>query len=678
MEELTAPQSLEFTEELVEVSGLRIRGRLALAGRSVGAALLAVSAITGVGSTTASASEAAGCLAQDSLCSWGSNGGFELGNDEDPYTMRLSPSDIPDFKASSIADGNGVMVASGRDGTVWQWGSQNGSLTPKPRQVEGISSAQSVAAGYSSRYALLANGRVMAWGGNGAGQLGNGTTSSYNEKPGEVQSLDSVKAIASSTSTAYALRSDGTVWAWGNGREGHLGSGKPEDALNHNELGPVKVLGLSDVVSIGATANDGFAVRSDGTVWGWGNSYNKLLGDDINQNAISPVQIKGLSNIKFLGNSSLSNTEFAVDGNGQAWGWGSSRAGAMGDGKCDLGQDSSTPVPIPGMTDVTSISGSERSAFAVRSDGSLYSWGYNDAATLANGTPSEQCSTPDRVNNIGAVRQVYMGNIAAFAISGSGGVPPIPSEPKPLEYVALGDSYSSGEANSPFINTKNDKICHRSEKAWPYIVDNKIKQVKLAGELACSGAKASTAFVKSYLGQKPQLEAMKNLNPDLVTVTIGGNDIGFGPILRYCYLYQCTNKDFDKEAKVIDTFGKVASGYYNAIKTEAPKARTVVVGYPQLFPSKQSSTTRCGWLSSNERTRLNELGERLNKRLEAAAKGVGFEFVSTNNALNGHELCTKDSWAYPIGKAPATSDGHPLAKGQNAIAALVQKQLKMS
>lgn len=171
---------------------------------------------------------------------------------------------------------------------------------------------------------------------------------------------------------------------------------------------------------------------------------------------------------------------------------------------------------------------------------------------------------------------------------------------------------------------------------------------------------------------------MKALKPDLVTITIGGNDIGFGPMLRLCYFTQCTDNDFQKETKAIDAFGNVVSGYYNAVKAEAPGARIAVLGYPQLFPSKQSATTKCGWLSVNERVQLNSLGQLLNKKLQSAAKAVGFEYVSTQTALAGHELCTRDSWVYPIGRLPTKSDGHPLIKGQDAIAALVQKQLKLS
>ena len=212
-------------------------------------------------------------------------------------------------------------------------------------------------------------------------------------------------------------------------------------------------------------------------------------------------------------------------------------------------------------------------------------------------------------------------------------------------------------------------------------VAKKLPPISLKGFLACSGA-TTAALTNSYKGQTAQLYAMKALNPALVTITIGGDDIGFSKILRNCYLIHlphdnCLTDGTLAQARAnIVALGGVISGVYNAVKTEAPKATIVVVGYPQLFPNSQQQTTGCGWFDNNERSTLNSLAQLLDQELGAAATGVGVNYVSTLNVMAGHELCTRHSWINPIGRSPISSDGHPNAHGQAAMATAVEAKFQ--
>lgn len=145
-----------------------------------------------------------------------------------------------------------------------------------------------VASGVNFYLALKSDGTVWAWGSNQDGQLGNGTIDkdlyySYYKIPSKVVNLDGVISIAASSFSAVALKKDGTVWTWGNNVSGQLGNGTFE-----NSGIPVQVITssgapLTDIVSISTTSGAGgvMALKKDGTVWSWGFNYYGDLGSKI-------------------------------------------------------------------------------------------------------------------------------------------------------------------------------------------------------------------------------------------------------------------------------------------------------------------------------------------------------------------------------------------------------------
>src|SRR3954471_832360 len=182
--------------------------------------------------------------------------------------------------------------------------------------------------------------------------------------------------------------------------------------------------------------------------------------------------------------------------------------------------------------------------------------------------------------------------------------------------AALGDSYSSGVGTpdpAPSI-----PACYRTPHAWPSLVGDTLGwQVH---NVACSGAKTAD-IAAPYGGQEAQTALLAALRPrpEVVTITIGGNDVGFAPVLVACFMGDCSSRITASERLVLTTLPGRLADTYRAVEAAAPRARLVVVGYPRLFPSDASAVVGCDWLSDAERTSLIQAGELLNAVIAAEA-----------------------------------------------------------
>jgi lysophospholipase L1-like esterase len=265
----------------------------------------------------------------------------------------------------------------------------------------------------------------------------------------------------------------------------------------------------------------------------------------------------------------------------------------------------------------------------------------------------------------------------------------LPQNGPTRQIVALGDSYSSGEGNPPFDlgTAQAGDTCHRSPQAWPRLIG-----VDASYLLACSDATA-TDLSQGQMPDSPddigQLTRLAQLNAaapvNFVTVTIGGNDLGFTQILGDCVRQDCLRQLPKSEAKAQAVANNLATQGYPAIQAAAPNAKVLVVGYPRLLPTRHASVQNCAWLTSRNLTVMNQLQTTFNNDLQAAAQRAGATFVPTTDAFNGHELCTRNSWIVSVSHhcAPLTDIGdptsaycgHPTLSGQRAIADAVRQSI---
>ena len=223
-------------------------------------------------------------------------------------------------------------------------------------------------------------------------------------------------------------------------------------------------------------------------------------------------------------------------------------------------------------------------------------------------------------------------------------------------YVALGDSYSSGVGAGSY--TSSSGSCLRSTKAYSALWAAAHAPASYVSA-ACSGAK-TTDVTGSQLGS---LSAATTL----VSITIGGNDVGFSGVLTDCVLYgtsTCVSEINAAEAKARSTLPGLLDTVYGAIQARAPLAHVVVLGYPRFY---DTGVWYCIGLSSTSRSKINEGADVLDGVISAAATRHGFTFADVRSRFAAdHEICDgSSSWLHSVDWTDLTQSYHPTASGQS-------------
>lgn len=220
-------------------------------------------------------------------------------------------------------------------------------------------------------------------------------------------------------------------------------------------------------------------------------------------------------------------------------------------------------------------------------------------------------------------------------------------------YVALGDSYSSGVGTRSYLNDGTD--CYRSTQSYPALIAA-AKGLTL-NLRACSGA--TTADVANS-----QLSALSSATT-YVTISAGGNDVGFASVLTECakpgWMSNCQGKIAQARSIVAGELPGRLNSLYSSIRSRAPYAKVVVVGYPRIFGGEDCNALT--WFSASERRSLNEAADYLNSVTAERAAAAGFTFTNPTSRFVGHAVCDQTEWinglSWPIVESyHANSAGH--------------------
>jgi alpha-tubulin suppressor-like RCC1 family protein len=358
-----------------------------------------VSGFTGGVAVGAGTAHSFAVKSDGSMWAWGSNSNGQLGNGTLMASLlpvassACGPATFQGAGKSSVASrlsatqnyslavkGDGTVVGSG-DNTYGQLGDGTTTNRSSATAAAGLNGIVQISAGWYHAMALKNDGTVRAWGFGGNGQLGDGTVISK-PTPIQVPGLSGIVAVAAGDRHSLALKNDGTVWAWGSNGNGQIG-----DGTNTGRQSPVQVIQLSGVVGISAGVGFSVALKSDGTVWAWGVNSAGQLGDGTNVQKLSPVQVAGLTNVQYITAGPATHT-LALKTDGTVWGWGYNGYGELGDGS--QGNFRYNIVRASDLTSIIAIATVDDHSSAVKSDGTVFSWGLNNVGQLGDGSIAQR------------------------------------------------------------------------------------------------------------------------------------------------------------------------------------------------------------------------------------------------------------------------------------------------
>ncbi|GGW91506.1 SGNH/GDSL hydrolase family protein [Streptomyces chryseus] len=242
---------------------------------------------------------------------------------------------------------------------------------------------------------------------------------------------------------------------------------------------------------------------------------------------------------------------------------------------------------------------------------------------------------------------------AALALTGASAAQAA-QQAESLDYVALGDSYSSGVGAGSYDSASGD--CKRSTRAYPVLWAASHSPSTFAFT-ACSGARTGDVTA----GQLAPL----NASTDLVSLTVGGNDAGFADVMTTCVTQSessCLARIATARAYVDSTLPGRLDSVYAAIRAKATTARVVVLGYPRFY--KLNGSCIAG-LTERERSAINGASDYLNDATAKRAADHGYTFAQVTPAFAGHEICSSAPWLHSVKWTNIGESYHPTAAGQS-------------
>jgi alpha-tubulin suppressor-like RCC1 family protein len=334
------------------------------------------------------------------LWGWGRNGYGQLG--DNTRTKRSSP-------VQTVSGGtNWKFVACGfnytttikTDGTLWSWGGNSygqlgdNSRTHRSSPVQTVSGGTNwklVACGSYHTTAIKTDGTLWTWGQSIYGQLGDNSTNNRSSPVQTVSAGTNWKQVAGGFNHTTAIKTDGTLWTWGGNGYGQLG-----DNSTTSRSSPVQTVSAGTNWKQVACGQHTAAIKTDGTLWLWGRNEYGALGDNTTTNRSSPVQtVSGGTNWKQVAGGIYHTAAIKTDGT--LWTWGYNTDGQLGD---NTTTDRSSPVQtVSGGTNWKQVAGGRFNTAAIKTDGTLWGWGRNTDGQLGDNSITHRSSPVQTVSS---------------------------------------------------------------------------------------------------------------------------------------------------------------------------------------------------------------------------------------------------------------------------------------
>lgn len=373
--------------------------------------------------------EAIDCFTGKELWMWGRNASGNIGDNtlisKSSPVQTISGGTCWKYIETSKA-GSGIQPSTSAaikaDGTLWMWGSSINGLTGENTLIDRSSPVQTISAGTNWKNVSLSSGGAIAavktdgtlwmWGINSTGQLGTNSILNISSPVQTVSNVTTWKNVDVSPTHAGAIKTDGTLWVWGFGGYGELGDNRNG---NSNRISsPIQT--ISGGTNWQIVSNSTFvtlATKTDGTLWSWGsNSYGQLgLGDRILRS--TPTQMASNGTMwRSISSGAFHSAGIKTDGT--LWTWGRNEQGFLGDNT--VIHRSSPVQTVSGGTNWRLVRAAHFNTKAIKTDGTLWSWGNANSGTLGNNDLFAKSSPVQTVSGGTSWKSVSSGSYGSGAI----------------------------------------------------------------------------------------------------------------------------------------------------------------------------------------------------------------------------------------------------------------------